>query len=58
MGSSIRRKLPLGLALLSIIGIPEAYACDQPVVLSNWKSCAVGPLSETGGDADWKAVPK
>ncbi|MGR9499428.1 hypothetical protein ACU8OJ_21970 [Rhizobium leguminosarum] len=42
------RKPLLGLALLSIIGTAHAY--DQPIVLSNWKSCAVAPLSETEGD--------
>lgn len=58
MGSMVRKKLLLALASLFIIGTPIAYACEQPIVLSNWKSCAVGPLSETGGEADWKAVPK
>jgi len=38
--------------------ISSAFACDQTIVLSNWKSCAVGELSEEGGQSDWKAVPK
>jgi hypothetical protein len=40
-----------------VIITPVARACDQTIVLSNWKFCAVGPLSESGGDADWAAVP-
>jgi hypothetical protein len=34
-----------------------AIACDQTIVLTNWKSCAVGALSDDGGEADWSAVP-
>jgi hypothetical protein len=34
-----------------------ARVCNQTIVLSNWKSCAIGPLKETGGDADWATVP-
>nr|WP_246084990.1 hypothetical protein [Rhizobium glycinendophyticum] len=58
MGPNIRKKVLFGLALLTLAGAPNTYACDQPIVFSNWKSCAIGPLSETGGEADWKAVPK
>lgn len=58
MGSMVHKNLLAALISLLIVGAPYAYACDQPIVLSNWKSCAVGPLSETGSEADWKAVPK
>lgn len=34
-----------------------ASACDQPIVFSNWKSCAIGQLSPEGGKADWAAIP-
>ena len=48
------------LALVSILlgSAVQAFACDQPIVLSNWKSCQIGPLSDEGGAADWKAVPE
>ncbi|MBB5665475.1 hypothetical protein GGI64_004516 [Rhizobium leguminosarum] len=48
------------LALVSILlgSAVQAFPCDQPVVLSNWKSCQIAPLSEEGGAADWKAVPE
>jgi hypothetical protein len=45
------------LAALAITASTSAYACDHTIVLSNWKSCSIGPLSETGGEADWLAVP-
>lgn len=35
-----------------------ALACNQTIVLTNWKSCAVGNLTETGGAGDWNAVPR
>jgi hypothetical protein len=53
----VRKKLLSVLAPVVLVGTAHAYACDQPIVLSNWKSCAVGAF-ETDGDADWKAVPK
>ncbi|MBY5869606.1 hypothetical protein [Rhizobium leguminosarum] len=48
------------LALLSILfaSAVQAFPCDQPIVISNWKSCYVGELSDKGGDADWQAVPE
>lgn len=58
MRSKVLKRLLWGLGVLSLTGMTNAYGCDQPIVLSNWKSCAVGPLSESGGDADWKAIPK
>ncbi|MDR6904208.1 hypothetical protein J2W52_005842 [Rhizobium miluonense] len=36
----------------------SATACDQTVTVSNWKSCAVGPLGATAGMSDWNAVPQ
>jgi hypothetical protein len=45
------------LAAASIVTTTSAQACDQAIVLSNWKSCAIRPLSENGGEADWAAVP-
>ena len=46
------------LALAAIIAATAARACDHTIVLSNWKSCAIGQLSQDGGEAaDWKAVP-
>lgn len=48
------------LALISILlgSAVQAFPCDQPIVISNWKSCQVGELSDKGGDADWQAVPE
>lgn len=41
-----------------VFSMSAAYAdCKHTLVLSNWRACAIGPLSETGGDADWAAVP-
>ena len=40
-----------------IVTMPVARACDQTIILSNWRPCAIGQLSETGGSADWVAVP-
>jgi hypothetical protein len=48
---------PFSQGTAGVITATSAHACDQPIVLSNWKSCAIGPLSEKGGDADWPAVP-
>jgi hypothetical protein len=45
------------LAAAAIVATTPVRACDHAIVLSNWKSCAIGPLSENGGDADWAAVP-
>jgi hypothetical protein len=44
------------VAAVIALGKP-ALACDHSIVLSNWVSCATGPLSESGGDVDWAAVP-
>ncbi len=35
-----------------------AAACDQTIIISNWKSCALGPLGTTAGMSDWNAVPQ
>jgi hypothetical protein len=44
-------------AVLAIVALTTpAPACDQPIVLSNWKSCMIGPLGD-GTKADWAAVP-
>jgi hypothetical protein len=51
---------PMKIAVLAaaiVMTTPVVRACDQTIVLSNWKSCRAGPLSEKGGDADWPAVP-
>ncbi len=45
------------LAASAIVAITSVQACDHAIVLSNWKSCAIGPLSENSGEADWAAVP-
>ncbi|ANL32595.1 hypothetical protein [Rhizobium phaseoli] len=47
------------LALVSILlgSAVQAFACDQPVVISNWSFCATGNVSAEGGAADWKVVP-
>ncbi|MBB2678606.1 UNVERIFIED_ORG: hypothetical protein M2312_002111 [Rhizobium esperanzae] len=47
------------LALVSILlgSAVQAFACDQPVVISNWSFCATGNVSAEGGAADWKIVP-
>ena len=47
----------LALAIMGVIAAAPASACDQTIHPSNWNSCAVGPLSENGGEADWAAVP-
>lgn len=39
------------------LSVAPALACDQTIVLTNWKSCAVGTLSEQGGSSGWDAVP-
>jgi hypothetical protein len=44
-------------AVVVMAAATSAQACDHAIVLSNWKSCATGPLSENGGEADWAAVP-
>ena len=41
------------LAAAAIVATTSAQACDHAIDLSNWKSCAIGPLSENGGEADW-----
>ena len=44
--------------LICISAISTAQAdCGHTIVLSNWRSCAVGTLSANGGNADWVAVP-
>jgi hypothetical protein len=45
------------LAATAIVATTPVRACDHAIVLSNWKSCAIGPLGENGGEADWAAVP-
>ena len=47
----------LGLAIMGFVAAAPAEACDQAIRLSNWNSCAIGRLSESGGEADWAAVP-
>jgi hypothetical protein len=53
----VRSKFSIIAIFVTIFGADAAVACDQTIVLTNWKSCAVGPLSEEGGEQDWKAVP-
>jgi len=53
----VRSKYSLIAIVVTAFGADAAVACDQTIVLTNWKSCAVGPLSEVGGEEDWKAVP-
>ncbi|MDF0695492.1 hypothetical protein PYR71_02995 [Rhizobium sp. MC63] len=50
-----QRLLALGSILLG--STAQAFACDQPVVISNWSFCATGNVSAEGGAADWKVVP-
>lgn len=45
------------LAAAAIVATTSAQACDHAIDLSNWKSCAIGPLSENGGEADWAVLP-
>ncbi|PCK85789.1 hypothetical protein CPT32_16160 [Rhizobium sophoriradicis] len=47
------------LALVSILlgSAAQTFACDQPIVISNWSLCATGNVSAEGGAADWKVVP-
>ncbi|WP_139032165.1 hypothetical protein [Mesorhizobium amorphae] len=45
------------LAAAVMVDTTSARACDHAIVPSNWKSCAIGPLSENGGKADWAAIP-
>ncbi len=53
----MRSIFPMVAIFVTIVIADVAVACDQTIVLTNWKSCAVGPLSEGGGDLDWRAVP-
>jgi hypothetical protein len=55
IGAAMRRTVLAVVAI--IITTSVACACDQTIILSNWKSCAIGQLSEGGGAADWAAVP-
>lgn len=50
-------KLTAFATLVIVLTTALAQACDQTIVLSNWKSCRIGPLSEKGGNTDWLAVP-
>lgn len=50
-------KLLVAVGLFVAMASNPAAACDQTIKVSNWKSCAVGNLSDEGGEADWKAVP-
>src|ERR1700730_15102582 len=52
----------LGALLLETLAATSAYTCDHSIVISNWKSCAIGPIGMSGnqaGDdaADRKAIP-
>jgi hypothetical protein len=38
--------------------VAPAFAVDRTINPANWRSCAVGPLGDIGGDADWNAVPR
>jgi hypothetical protein len=40
------------------LSFQASYACDHTIFADNWKSCAVGDLTNDGGDGDWAAVPK
>jgi hypothetical protein len=42
-------------ATLAALATPT-LAADHTINPANWKSCAVGPLSDDGGQ-DWSAVP-
>jgi len=33
------------LAAAAIVATTSVQACDHAIVLSDWKSCAIGPLS-------------
>jgi hypothetical protein len=50
------RKSVVCLAAVASLLCAKASACDHPIVISNWKSCSVGPLSEDA-ENDWPAVP-
>jgi hypothetical protein len=54
------KRLTFALAFLALAAgssVARAETCKHPVVPSNWKPCEIGPVSETGGEADWAAVP-
>jgi hypothetical protein len=48
------KKLLLAATVAALAG--PALAVDHTINPANWKSCAVGPLSDDGGQ-DWSAVP-
>jgi hypothetical protein len=53
----MKKLLLAATAAMALAGPTLANPKDHTIVLSNWKACAIGPLSETGGQADWAAVP-
>lgn len=38
--------------------VQSAAACDQTIILSNWKSCAVGAQAANGAKSDWDVIPE
>lgn len=50
-------KLFFSTFLCSLASVANALACDQHIVLSNWKSCSVRALGDQGGASDWNAIP-
>jgi hypothetical protein len=50
------KKVLLAAAALGMLTSP-ALAVDHTINPANWRACAVGPLSDIGGEADWAAVP-
>lgn len=54
---AVRSIFPMVAIVVTMMSADVALACDDTIVLTNWKSCAVGPLSEGGGGLDWRAVP-
>lgn len=59
MNLNLRTFSTLAYMLIAAGGIATspASACGHSVVLSNWQSCAIAPLSDGGGGNDWAAVP-
>lgn len=56
---SMRKQIAMALALVVLFaGAISASACDQTIILTNWKSCAVGTLVAGDEISQWAAVPK
>jgi hypothetical protein len=51
------KKVLLAAIALATLTAP-ALAADRTINPANWKSCAIGPLGDIGGEADWASVSR